>query len=181
MSHYRRLKCPGGTYFFTSRLADQQSTLLIDHIGLLRTATRQTCTRYPFRIDAIVVLPAAIHTIWTLPSNDDDFCIRWRYLKTQFSCALPPTQSRTLSQITRREKGIWQRRFWEHLIRDPHDFATHTRMIHCAPVAAGLVKNPTDWAWSSIHRAQRETGQDGISNLTQPLSGPAARHITIAG
>lgn len=152
MSHYIRSKTPGATYFFTARLADRSSTLLTDEIDLLRSVTRRTRDRYPFRIDAIVILPSAIHTIWTLPEDDADFSTRWSFLKGAFSRALPDPFHRSPQQQARREKGIWQRRFWEHRIRSPQDFALHCKLIHSAPVHAGLVRSSADWVWTSLHR-----------------------------
>lgn len=152
MSNYIRSKVPGATYFFTARLADRNSTLLTDKVDLLRQATRRTRDRYPFRIDAIVILPAVIHTIWTLPESDADFSTRWSFLKSSFSRALPAPEHRSPTQRMRREKGIWQRRFWEHRIRSPQDFKLHCNLIHSAPVQARLVSSPADWAWTSLHR-----------------------------
>lgn len=152
MSKYIRSQTPGATYFFTARLADRRSTLLTDEIDLLRRCVRETITRYPFVIDAIVILPAAIHTLWTLPAGDADFSTRWSFLKSQFSRALPIPSTRTATQCERTEKGIWQRRFWEHRIRSAHDLALHRTLIHTAPVHAGLVDRPSDWNWTSLHR-----------------------------
>ncbi|MCV3273929.1 REP-associated tyrosine transposase [Roseobacter sinensis] len=152
MGNQIRSKTPGATFFFTARLADPRSSLLTDEVDLLRRAMRETVSRYPFSIDDIVVLPAAIHTIWTLPEDDADFSTRWSYLKSRFSRALPPPESRTATEILRKEKGIWQRRFWEHRIRSAHDLMLHRRLIHTAPVEAGLVERPTDWSWTSLHR-----------------------------
>ncbi|WP_300055866.1 transposase [uncultured Roseobacter sp.] len=152
MGHQIRSKTPGGTFFFTARLADPRSTLLTDQVDLLRRAMRETISRYPFSIDDIVILPAAIHTIWTLPEGEADFSTRWSFLKSRFSRALPPPEDRTATEILRKEKGIWQRRFWEHRIRSAHDLMLHRRLIHTAPVEAGLVERPTDWSWTSLHR-----------------------------
>lgn len=152
MPQYIRRRCPGGTYFFTARLADRSGTLLLDQVDLLRQATRQTMARYPFRIEAIVVLPAALHTLWTLPAGDSNYAIRWSMLKGQFSRALPDPVTRSAAQRRRRDKGIWQQRYWEHLIRDPADYEVHLNMIHAAPVQAGLCATPQDWAYSSVHR-----------------------------
>ena len=152
MPQYLRRRQSGGTYFFTARLADRSSALLLTEVDRLRDATRQTLARYPFRIDAIAVLPAAIHTIWTLPEGDSDFSRRWSMLKSQFSRGLPDPVSRSAAQRRRRDKGIWQQRFWEHLIRDRADFDTHLQMIHSSPVQAGLCATPPDWPHSSVHR-----------------------------
>ncbi len=153
MADYLRRRRTGGTYFFTMRLADRGEDLLIRHVGKLRRAMRDTLDRHPFRIDAIVVLPAAIHTIWTLPEGDSDFPNRIGVLKSRFSRVMPMPPNRSLKQIERGEKGIWQKRYWEHLIRDHADFTRHRDLIHLSPVHAGLCPRPQDWPHSSIHRA----------------------------
>jgi putative transposase len=155
MSSYRRLKVPGGTWFFTHRLADRRSTALTDHVDLLRDAVALTRARWPFTIEAAVILPDHLHMIWTLPEGDDDFSARWRLIKTAFSAQLPAASVRTPRQIAKGEKGIWQRRFWEHLIRDAEDFARHRQMILESPVLAGLAPRPDAWRWSSVHRDRR--------------------------
>ncbi|WP_299403993.1 transposase [uncultured Roseobacter sp.] len=152
MPHYIRSQPPGATYFFTARLADRDSTLLTDRIELLRQVTRLARQRYPFEIDAVVILPAAIHTLWTLPRGDADCSIRWRFLKSAFSRAVPTADDHPNVKRVRTDKGIWQRHFWEHRIRSPQDLALHRTLIHTAPVQAGLVDDPLDWAWTSLHR-----------------------------
>lgn len=153
MANYIRSNVSGGTFFFTARLADRKSDLLTREVARLRAATRATRDRYPFEIEAIVVLPAAIHTIWTLPFDDADFTKRWSFLKRSFSRTLTGPEIRTKSQILRGEKGIWQRRFWEHHIRSRQDMADHVKRIHDAPVVAGFCARPQDWQWSSVHRS----------------------------
>ncbi|WP_377508115.1 transposase [Octadecabacter sp. R77987] len=152
MSHYRRLYVPGATYFFTARLLDRRSDLLLREVGLLRNAVALTRKRWPFQIDAAAVLPDLVHMIWVMPADDADFSKRWRLLKSAFSRHVPPAANLPASYAARGEKGIWQRRFWEHMIRDAADLARHRRMIHAAPVTAGLVARPQDWPFSSVHR-----------------------------
>ena len=118
MPDYRRVFVPGGCWFFTANLLDRRSTLLTDHIEALREATRRTRERYPFHIDAFVVLPDHLHAIWTLPEGDSDFSMRWRLIKIQFSKSIPKVEFTSKVRQARGERGIWQRRFWEHLIRD---------------------------------------------------------------
>ena len=151
MSNYRRLRVPGGTYFFTVRLQDQRSDLLISHIDLLRDATRVCRKRWPFAIDAAVILPNRLHMIWTLPDGDDDFSKRWRMIKSGFSRHAPAPAHIPESHRKRGEKGIWQRRFWEHLIRNNDDLALHMHLIRSAPIHEGLVKRPSDWPYCSLH------------------------------
>lgn len=157
MSQYIRRYVPGGTYFFTVRLQDQRSDLLTARIGLLRDAVRLCRKQSPFRIDAAVILPAELHMIWTLPAGDADFSGRWRMIKSTFSRHLPVPDNLTAVQKRRGEKGIWQRRFWEHVIRDEGDFALHLHLITTAPVRAGLVRRATDWPYASWHHDKGAT------------------------
>ena len=129
--------------------------LLTDHIDVLREATRLTQTRHPFTIDAMVVLPDHIHAVWTLPPRDADFSLRWRLIKIDFAKAVPTTEWRSAVRIARGERGIWQRRFWEHLIRDDEDFRRHVEYCYINPVKHGLVARVRDWPYSSFHRDMR--------------------------
>lgn len=153
MSSYRRLYVPGGTWFFTVRLADPRSRLLVERVALLRAATALARSRWPFEIDSAVVLPAELHMIWTLPPGDSDFSTRWRLIKSAFSRQVDPAPVRP-SLARRGERGIWQRRFWEHLIRDEADLALHRHFCVTTPVRAGLVRRAGDWPHSSVHRDQ---------------------------
>lgn len=152
MSNYIRRRVPGATYFFTIRLAQRSDDLLLRQIDLLRRAMRQTLARHPFTIEAITILPATIHTLWTLPPEDDAFPTRIAMLKSRFSRACPMPLNRTDAQIKRAEKGIWQRRYWEHVIRDTADFQRHRDLIYLSPVHAGLCPRPQDWPYTSLHR-----------------------------
>lgn len=152
MSEYIRRRSPGGTFFFTIRLADRTSDLLVREISALRQAMRATKHHHAFHIDAIVILPSVIHTILTLPEGDSDYPNRVGMLKSKFSRGQPMPAHRTLNQIKRGEKGIWQRRYWEHQIRDAADFARHRDLIYQSPVHAGLCATPQDWPHSSLHR-----------------------------
>lgn len=126
MPDYRRVRIPGGTYFFTVNLLERYpNDLLVRHIDVLRDAVRRTRRRRPFHIDAWVVLPDHLHTIWTLPEGDLDYENRWRTIKQHFSRALDATERRSAVRLRRGERGIWQRRFWEHTIRDERGFALH--------------------------------------------------------
>ena len=152
MSEYRRLRVPGGTYFFTVNLLDRNSALLTEHIGALRDAIRIARKKHPFHIDAWVVLPDHMHCIWTLPENDTDYSTRWKNIKREFSNSLPKTEAVSTSRAARGERGIWQRRFWEHAIRDDGDYAAHIDYIHINPFKHGLVQHVSDWPYSSFHR-----------------------------
>jgi putative transposase len=156
MTNYRRANIAGATYFFTVNLAERKRTYLIDHIDLLRQVIRAEMVKHPFTIDAMVVLPEHLHAIWTLPENDADFSNRWRRIKTEFSKGLPITERRSASRESKGERGVWQRRFWEHLIRDELDYARHVDYIHFNPVKHGHVTKVRDWPHSSFHRWVRE-------------------------
>ena len=117
MPDYRRNRVPGGTFFFTANLLDRRSDLLVTQIRALRDAVRQVRLHVPFGIDAWVVLPDHMHCLWTLPAGDADFPGRWRAIKTAFSKALPAREPRSPAMTNRGERGIWQRRYWEHTIR----------------------------------------------------------------
>ena len=113
---------------------------------------RRVKKRHPFRLDAIVVLPEHIHAMWTLPQGDSDYAIRWMLIKSAFSRQLPKTEPHNSSKKKKRERGIWQRRYWEHLIRNEHDYERHVDYIHFNPVKHGHVEHASDWQYSSIHR-----------------------------
>jgi putative transposase len=155
MPNYRRAFVPGGCWFFTVNLLERRRTLLVDRIDALRDATERTRARHPFVIDAIVVLPDHIHAVWTLPPGDADFSLRWRLIKSQFSRALPKNERLSQTRMARNERGIWQRRFWEHLIRDEADYARHVEYCYINPVKHGLVARVCDWPHSSFHRDVR--------------------------
>jgi putative transposase len=118
MPDYRRNRVPGGTYFFTVNLLDRRSTLLVSEIDTLREAVAHTRRERPFHIDAWVVLPDHMHALWTLPEGDDDYSGRWRAIKKRFSWSIPATEPRSAVRLARTERGTWQRRFWEHIMRE---------------------------------------------------------------
>ena len=149
---YRRAGIPGASYFFTVNLAERNRALLVDHADVLRAVIREVRSRHPFRIDAMVVLPDHLHAMWTLPNNDKDFSTRWMLIKSGFSRRQLPDERRNQSRAGKGERGIWQRRFWEHLIRDEKDYERHVDYIHYNPVKHGYVTSPVDWPHSSIHR-----------------------------
>jgi putative transposase len=155
MINYRRNFVPGGTYFFTANLAERRLRLLSEHVGLLRTAFRSVRARYPFTVEAIVILPDHLHAIWTLPEGDADFAVRWRLIKSNFSRALPQGERISNSRQRKGERGIWQRRYWEHTLRNETDLARHADYIHFNPVKHGLVTRVRDWPYSSFHRMVR--------------------------
>ena len=152
MTNYRRARAPGATYFFTVNLADRSTTLLTDRIDDLRDAMRYVRSRHPFIIDAMVVLPEHLHAVWTLPADDADHSLRWRLIKTFFSRRIPLHERRRPSRIAKGERGIWQRRYWEHLIRDEADLRRHVDYIHFNPVKHGHAERAADWLYSTFHR-----------------------------
>ncbi|MEB8387528.1 transposase [Rhodobacteraceae bacterium KMM 6894] len=151
MAHYIRARQPGARIYFTVNLAQKGGALLTQDIAGLRAAVRQARQERPFHIDAWVVLPDHIHAVWTLPDGDVDYSTRWGAIKARFSAGLPDG-CRRASHEKRREKGIWQRRFWEHHLRDEADYAAHVRHCWFDPVKHGLVSQPQAWPYSSIHR-----------------------------
>jgi len=152
MPRYIRAKIEGGTFFFTVTLADRSSNLLLQHIVLLRQAYRSTRDHHPFETIAICILPDHLHAIWRLPGDDANFSLRWNLIKGGFSRTLPNITPRSPSKIAKREKGIWQRRYWEHVIRNNEDLERHINYIHFNPVKHGLVTRVCDWPHSSFHR-----------------------------
>jgi putative transposase len=157
MPNYRRIWQTGGTYFFTVNLAHRHNNdLLIRHIDQLRSAIRTVRSRHPFHIHAWVVLPEHMHCIMELPLDDSDFALSWRLIKARFSMELPADEIRNASRLRRGERGIWQRRYWEHLIRDERDFQKHMDYVHINPVKHGHVAQVADWPHSTFHRCVRE-------------------------
>ena len=158
MSRYRRLHTPGTTWFFTVITHERQPLLTHpDTIAALRAAMRAVRGLHPFQIDAVVILPDHLHALWTLPPDDSDYALRWSKIKRSVSQAMRHLIERPQSEssVRRREIGFWQRRFWEHQIRDEDDFARHVDYVHYNPVKHGLVDCVRDWPYSSFHRYVR--------------------------
>lgn len=151
MSHYRRFRQPGSSWFFTVNIEQRAQPLLVQHIDALRAAFVYVKKRHPFQMDAVVILPEHLHCIWTLPEGDSDYSMRWSLLKAHFSRALEKAEERSSSRQRRNERGIWQRRFWEHGLRDEEDFHRHIDYIHWNPLKHGHVQNAADWPYSSFH------------------------------
>jgi putative transposase len=152
MSKYRRVKIDGGVFFFTLTLADRSSDLLVRQVDRLRRIYMSVQTRYPFETVAICILPDHLHAIWLLPLGDCDYPTRWSVFKAGFSRGLGEAAVRTASKIAKRERGLWQRRYWEHAIRDDADLERHVDYIHFNPVKHGHVSQVRDWPFSSFHR-----------------------------
>lgn len=151
MVAYRRNFVSGASYFFTVTLRDRRADFLVRHVRELREAYCAAAENAPFTTEAIVILPDHLHAVWTLPPRDTDYPGRWRAIKSGFVRRL----SRTGAAIDRNRRGeasVWQRRYWEHTIRDADDFRRHVEYIHYNPVRHGLVPRAADWPYSSIHR-----------------------------
>ncbi len=157
---YRRARAKGGTYFFTLITLKRKKILAeAENVNILREAFKNVMNKYLFKIDAFVLLPDHLHCIWTLPQNDRDFSTRWRLVKSYFTrkCheRFKLKQLRE-SRKNKKEQAVWQRRFWEHQIRDERDLLNHVEYIHYNPVKHGLVNAPKDWKYSSFHRYVHE-------------------------
>lgn len=164
MSNYIRSRF-GITFFFTLVTFQRRKILCLEPCRtILRNAIKNTQTQYPFIIDAIVLLPEHLHCIWTLPENDMNYSRRWAIIKREFSKHAQPIIAAMVengllskvqsskSRIKHREATIWQRRFWEHTIRDDEDMKNHVEYIHYNPVKHGLTASPLQWEFSSFHR-----------------------------
>ena len=152
MRHYIRARRHAATYFFTVNLQQRDGNrMLVEKIVELRAAFKKVRREHPFEVDAIVVLPDHLHAMWTLPVEDADFSMRWALVKAQFSRAIVAREPVSPSRARRRERGIWQRRFYEHVIRDDRDFHAHVDYIHWNPVKHGHVERVADWPYSSFH------------------------------
>ena len=169
---YRRADISGGTYFFTINLADRKSSLLVDEIDKLRSSINKVKQNKPFVLDAMVVLPDHIHLLMTLPEDDNDFPTRIMLIKSGFSRQIPKTENIRESRTSKRERGIWQRRYWEHLIRDETDFERHVDYIHYNPVKHSYVEQAALWEFSTIHRYIEKgiISPDWGSNQDLPLN-----------
>ncbi len=157
MSNYRRAWCLGGTYFFTVNLLQRKNnTLLTSNIEDLRAVIKNVRKHHPFIIHGWVVLPDHMHCVIELPQGDSDFALRLRLIKSNFSKLIPKTERLTAVREARGERGIWQRRYWEHLIRDEADYAAHMNYVHINPVKHGLVKAVKDWPYSTFHHLVKQ-------------------------
>ncbi len=152
MPQYRRAVVPGGTFFFTVAILERHRKLLTEHIDHLRASFLAARQRRPFTVEAIVILPDHLHCIWTLPPDDVDFSTRWHDIKARFAARIPKGEKLSERRMKKGERGIWQRRFWEHVIRDEGDYARHVDYIHYNPVKHGHAARVADWPYSSFHR-----------------------------
>ena len=148
MSNYRRSYLPGGVYFFTVVTLNRVPIFTDENrVEVLRQAFRKVMAARPFQIDAMVILPEHLHCIWRMPESDADYSSRWREIKKAASRQI------SIATNARNERMVWQRRFWEHAIRDEEDWRKHVDYIHYNPVKHGLASRPGELAWSSFGNA----------------------------
>lgn len=157
MTNYRRAYHPGGTFFFTVVTYRRRKILTLpESRKFLRQAIQETQKKYPFQIDAWVLLEDHLHCIWKLPDSKTDFSIRWRLIKQRFTqkakSLLHKNEWMNPAKTKRRESTIWQRRFWEHQITDDEDYLRHVDYLHYNPVKHGLVKDVKAWPYSTFHK-----------------------------
>jgi putative transposase len=178
MPEYRRIKEPGATYFFTVVTYSRQKILCLpESRDALRTAVEATRASYPFTIEAWVIQPDHIHCIWTMPESDFDYSKRWSIFKRKFTQRIKNTGIIKMtsdrvpsSRRKRMENPVWQRRFWEHMIRDQEDFNRHCDYIHYNPVKHGLVKNPGEWPHSTFRHFVKHGHYPEDWGATEPSS-----------
>lgn len=175
MPNYRRCFVPGGTYFFTANLIRRDGRLLVDQIDALRASYTDAAKRQPFQTIAICVLPNHLHCIWTLPDGDSDFSGRWRRIKSGFSRRLPREADIAPGRRTG-ERGVWQRRFWEHVITDTDDLAAHIAYVRANPVKHRLVAEIDEWPFSLWHRWKAEDAAEAMAATVH--FGDASMHPT---
>jgi len=156
---YRRSKSEGATYFFTV-VTYRRKRILCDNFNaaLVKEAFTHIATNRPFKIDAFVMLPDHIHSVWTLPDGDNDYSTRWTLIKMYFTkrCDTRLKGGQSDNMKKKGLQGVWQQRFWEHQIRDDRDFAAHVDYIHYNPVKHSLAERPVDWKYSSFHKYVKE-------------------------
>jgi putative transposase len=176
MPEYRRVRVENAAYFFTV-VTYQRKPIFLDPLArsILHETWLEVQQNRPFQVTAICLLPDHIHCIWTLPEEDTDYSIRWHEIKRKFtyiySEQIHDDSALSLSRQKRKERNVWQRRFWEHTIRDDQDLANHLDYIHYNPVKHSLVTKPCDWEWSSFHRYvrmgvyEKDWGETGMDNM----------------
>ena len=154
MPNYLRARDEGGTFFFTV-VTERRARILTDEPArsILSQAIRETLAERPVIVRAMVLLPDHLHAIWTLPESDSDYSTRWSIIKRRFADRYLATgggeQPRSESRRANRRRGVWQRRFWEHLVR-ANEFEEIAAYIHFNPVKHGLARCPHGWPWSTF-------------------------------
>lgn len=190
MTNSVRISHLGASYFFTARLSDQNSDLLVQKITHLRAAMRGMLSRYVTRIDAIVVLPSVVHMIMTLPEHDTDVEGRWDMLQSLFARDAIPAAATDGAALHAKHANLWQSRVRIQRLQSDEDFAAHRDLILMAPVHYGLAQDPKNWPHSSIHRdiaagLQVPTAPSAyseyITKITQPVEQGADRDFLAMG
>ena len=180
MPHYRRWRQPGGWYFFTVVTFDRRPLFSRPDVrAALRAAWRRVQTHRPFETFAVVLLPDHLHCVWHLPEGDDDYPTRWRLIKTRTTRALGRVSAPAGSSRARRHEGtVWQRRYWEHVLRDETDLKRHVDYIHYNPVKHGLVRRAGDWPHSTFRKfvAAGEYDEDWGEAEPETLAGWSGAH-----
>ncbi|MCA9774944.1 MAG: transposase [Myxococcales bacterium] len=165
MSEYRRVYLPGATYFFTVVTEGRQPILTRpENVDRLREAFRRVRARRPFEMEAVVILPDHLHCIWCMPDDDADYSLRWRLIKDYFSRAV------AADSRGKGEKRVWQRRFWEHVIRDDDDRGAYLDYIFYNPVKHGYVARPGDWPHGSFRDAVKRGWYEPDWGAAEPAS-----------
>jgi putative transposase len=182
MSNYRRARTAGARYFFTVVTYNRKPLFNCELARLiLHQAFVDVRKRNFFKIEALCLLPDHLHTIWKLPENDSAYPQRWNQIKGIFTKQFRDNslidESISGSRLRKREGAIWQRRYWEHLIRDEQDYSNHMDYIHYNPVKHGLVEQVVDWPWSSFHKYMRA----GVYAADWSGSSPAKTNLNTAG
>ena len=179
MPEYRRIDCPGATIFFTVVTHDRRPILGSERsVALLRQAFREERKHHPFEIDAAVILPDHLHCIWTLPPDDAHFSMRWTKIKGRFTslflAAGGSEGRRNASRAKRSERAVWQRRYWDRVIRDDREYGAYMDYIHYNPVKHGLVRCPHEWPHSSFRRwvAAGAYAEDWLCACAEPKRSP---------
>ena len=155
MPDYRRNQVPGHILLH-GEFARPSFGIAVAEIGALRESVRAVRARYPFHVDGWVVLPDHMHCVWTLPDRDCGFALRWAGIKSGFSRRISLSWRAPTARGRKRESGIWQRRYWEHTIRDERDYAAHMDYVHFNRVKHGLAAHPGLWPHSTFGRCVRQ-------------------------
>ena len=170
MTAYRRLRLPGATYFFTVCLDQRGAGTLVENIGVLRQCYATTIRELPVTCHAMVILPDHMHAVWTEPEGEVFYSERWRRIKARFSHGLQSDFGPNRSQASKRERGLWQRRFWEHAVRNDDEFRAAITYCNQNPVKHRLVAEARNWPYSSYSvRGNGGNGEDG--QIAHPTGG----------
>ena len=161
MPDYRRYFNPGAAIFFTVITHDRRLILCTEKgRDFLRQAIQNVKKDRPFESIAFALMPEHFHCLWKLPDEDGNFSVRMACIKKMFTrlwlengedqCDISKARKK------HREKGVWQKRFWEHTIRNEDDFINHVNYIHYNPVKHNLAKCPHAWPYSTFHQWMKD-------------------------